>query len=92
MEQEIIEAREVVERDEVCGGSPILEGTRIRVSDIVVEYEHKGLSPEEIAREFPTISIADVFSALKFYYEHPKKIREEIIEREKFFAKHKAAK
>ncbi len=85
--QETILARDIVENKSVCGGVPVLEGTRIRVSDIVIEYEHKGLSPEEIATEFPTLSVADVFSALKYYYEHPQKIREEIEKREKLFLK-----
>ena len=90
MKQAIQHAKDVVEERDVCGGSPTLQGTRIRVSDIVVEYEHKGISPEEIASEFPTISIADVFSALKYYYENPQKIRGEIEQREKLFLKRKA--
>lgn len=88
--QETILAKNVVENKGICGGVPILEGTRIRVSDIIVEYEHKRLSPEEIVVEFPTITLADVFSALKYYYEHPRKIREEVEKREKLFLKHKA--
>ena len=87
MIQEAIIAKNVVEKKGTCGGMPILEGTRIRVSDIVIEYKHKRLSPEEIVLEFPTITIADVFSALKYYYEQPKKIRQEIEGREKFFLK-----
>ena len=90
MKQAIQHAKDIVEKKDICGGAPTLEGTRIRVSDIVIEYEHKGLSPEELATEFPSISIADVFGALKYYYENPKKIREEIGKRERLFLKHKA--
>jgi len=90
MKQAIQHAKDVIEEKDICGGAPTLKGTRIRVSDIVVEYEHKGMSPEELATEFPSISIADVFSALKYYYENPKKIRDEIEKRESLFLKHKA--
>ena len=42
MKQAIIQhAKDIVEKKDVCGGAPTLEGTRIRVSDIVIEYEHK---------------------------------------------------
>jgi len=35
----------IVKREEICAGSPIIEGTRTRVIDIVVEYEmHDALS------------------------------------------------
>jgi len=88
--QEAVQAKEIVEKKGICGGAPILQGTRIRVSDIVIEYEHRRLTPEEIAEEFLSISIADVFSALKYYYENPHKIREEIEKREQLFLKHKA--
>ena len=35
----------IVKREEICAGSSIIEGTRTRVIDIVVEYEmHDALS------------------------------------------------
>ncbi len=86
MPQLTIKAREVVRLKNVCGGDPVLNGTRIRVSDVVTESEHHGLSPEEITREFPTISIPDVYSALTYYYEHPHEIRNEIQKREKLLS------
>ena len=85
MSQVTLEARKVVRKDNIAGGVPILEGTRIRVSDIVVFSEHHGLSPEEITRELLSITIADVYSALTYYYEHPREIREEIAQRLKIF-------
>lgn len=76
------EARPVVEDPEVCGGAPTLQGTRIRVSDIVVAYDHHGLSPEEIVSEFPPIRLQDVHAALAYYHERPSEIRTELRERE----------
>ncbi|MBI4173612.1 MAG: DUF433 domain-containing protein [Candidatus Aenigmarchaeota archaeon] len=92
MVQKTVRAKEIVERKGVCGGVPILAGTRIRVSDIVVEYDHNGLAPEQIAREFPGVTIADIFSALKYYYENPAKIRKEIENRERLLSSAAAAK
>ena len=53
---------------------PFIAGTRVRVQDIVSDHERHGMTAEEIAREFPHISLAQVHSALSFYFEH----REEI--------------
>ena len=85
MAELVTEARKIVRKKEVCGGVPLLDGTRIRVSDVTVQHEYFGLSPEEITSEFPALSLADVYAALTYYHEHPREIREEIKAREKFF-------
>lgn len=82
MEKAAPEARSVIEDPQVCAGVPTLEGTRIRVSDVVVTYDHHDLSPEEIAGEFPTLRLQDVHAALSYYHSHPRKIRAELQERE----------
>lgn len=75
------DAKRVVTDASVCGGAPTLEGTRIRVSDIVVAYDLHDLSPEEIVGEFPSLRLQDVHAALAHYHSHPEEIREEIRER-----------
>jgi uncharacterized protein (DUF433 family) len=50
-------------------------GTRLRVQDIVSDHERHGLSPEEIAREYPHISLAQVHAALAYYYDHRDEVR-----------------
>ena len=50
-------------------------GTRLRVQDIVSDHERHGLSPEEIAREHPHITLAQVHSALAYYYDHRDEVR-----------------
>ena len=54
---------------------PFISGTRVRVQDIVSDHERHGMTAEEIAREFPHISLAQVHSALSFYFEHRVEIR-----------------
>lgn len=44
-------------------------GTRVRVQDIVSDYERHGLSPEQIAREHPHLSLAQIHAALAFYWQ-----------------------
>lgn len=61
----------------ICGGSPIIKGTRVSVANIAVYYL-MGLTPEEIERELPHLSLAQVFDALAFYLDHRKIIDQEI--------------
>jgi uncharacterized protein (DUF433 family) len=58
----------------VCGGQPRIAGHRIRVQDIYVCHELKGMTPDEILQAYPTITLADVHAALTYYWDH----REEI--------------
>ena len=70
----------------VCGGKPRIAGHRIRVQDIVIEYEHWGRDPEEIVYHYPTITLADVHAALAYYYDNMEEIRNQIREGEKLAA------
>ena len=60
----------VVKNKDICGGSPIIEGTRTRVIDIVIEYEILGHSPDEIISSHPQLNLPQVHDALSFYYEN----------------------
>lgn len=66
-------------RKDVGGGSPIIVGTRTRVSNIVAYYK-LGYSPEELAREFPHLTLSQIYDALSYYYENQKEIDKEIDE------------
>jgi len=61
----------------ICGGSPIIKGTRISVADIA-GYYLMGLNAEEIKRELPHLSLAQIFDALAFYFDHKDLIDREI--------------
>lgn len=71
----------------VCGGKPRIAGHRIRVQDIVIWYEHQGMSPDEIVYHYPSITLADVHAALAYYYDHLEEIRQQIHDSEAFAAK-----
>lgn len=50
---------------QVCGGRPVVAGTRVRVSD-VLEMLAGGASPAEIAADFPYLSEDDVRAVLAY--------------------------
>lgn len=58
----------------VCGGSAVVEGTRIAVWHLVGYYYQAAMSVEEILSEWHYLTPAQVFSALAYYHDH----REEI--------------
>jgi len=60
----------IVINKDVCGGSPIIEGTRTRVIDIAIEYELLGRSADEIIRSHPHVSLYQIHDALSYYYEN----------------------
>ena len=62
----------------ICGGKPCIAGHRIRVSDIAILHEHQGLTADAIVSQYPGLSLAEVYAALSYYFEHLDSIREEI--------------
>lgn len=62
----------------ICGGRPRIAGSRIRVQDIVYWFEERGLSADEIVKHYPTITRADVFAALTYYWDHRNEIEQHI--------------
>jgi uncharacterized protein (DUF433 family) len=73
-------------RPDRCSGRPCIAGTRIRVQDIVCDHEIHGLTPEQIAREYPQIGLAQVYAALAYYFDHREEIQRQISEDEHFAA------
>ena len=49
----------------VCHGKPVIKGTRVLVKNILADLA-AGESPEEIVRNYPNISKADIQAALEF--------------------------
>jgi uncharacterized protein (DUF433 family) len=74
----------IVSKPEVCGGKPCVAGTRIRVQDIYVWHVHRGMSADEIVSEFPHLTMADVFAALAFYWDHREEIQRQMMDEAAF--------
>ncbi len=64
----------VVKIEGVCGGQAIIEGHRIAVWHIVGYYYQAGLSVEDILRDFPQLTPAQVFAALAYYHDNQAEI------------------
>ena len=71
-------ADRIVKTSGTCGGRACIAGHRVRVLDIVVWHEYQGMTPDEIASQVPTITLADVHAALAYYFDHVAEIQEEI--------------
>ena len=84
------EIQHVTKTPGVCGGKACITGHRIRVIDIVVWHEMRGISPEEIVGQFPGITLADVHAALAYYFENRERVDADIQEAESFVAQMKA--
>ncbi len=61
----------------VSGGKPRIAGHRITVQNIVIWHERMGMSADEIATEYG-LTLADVFAALTYYYDHRVEIDDSI--------------
>ncbi len=72
---------------DVCGGKPCISGTRVRVQDIVAHHEFQGMSPDEIASGFPHLTLADIHSALAYYFDNQDEIRLQMNTDEAFVTK-----
>ena len=68
-----------------------VSGTRVRVQDIASEHEVHGLTPEEIAREHPQLSLAQVHAALAYYFDHRDEIQRQMKQDEEFAGSLEAA-
>lgn len=62
----------------VCGGRACIAGHRIRVADIVVWHKRRGYSADEIVEFFPSVTLAQVQSALAYYFEHQDEIEADL--------------
>jgi len=69
----------ITHRKDIGSGSPIIIGTRTKVSNIIAYYK-LGYSPEELARELPHLTFSQIYDALSYYYEHQSEIDKEIDE------------
>ncbi len=52
----------------VCGGKATIDGRRVRVMDIVFLHQD-GYQPEEILEEYDFLDLAQIHTALAYYYD-----------------------
>ena len=69
--------------DGITGGKPRIAGHRITVQNIVVWHERMDKSVDEITAEYD-LTLADVYAALAYYFDHRVEIDRAIEESEAF--------
>ena len=67
----------------IVGGKPRIAGHRITVENIVIWHELMGKCADEIASEYD-LSLADVYTALAYYYDHRPEIDQSMEESKAF--------
>jgi uncharacterized protein (DUF433 family) len=63
----------VERRPGVCGGEPVIKGTRITVA-LIAELEQMGKTADEIVALYPHLTHAQVYDALAYYYDNKEEI------------------
>jgi uncharacterized protein (DUF433 family) len=71
---------------EVCGGKPVIAGTRIKVIQVAIEYERLGWTADQIIDAHPHLTLAQVHDALSYYYENQEILDGDILADEQFVA------
>jgi uncharacterized protein (DUF433 family) len=51
-------------------GRAIVSGTRSKVTMVVRDHLHGGMTPQEIHDAYPHLSLAAIHAALSYYYDH----------------------
>ena len=79
----------VERRPGICGGEPVIVGTRFPVRSIVTSVYRLGMTPEEMVEAWPYLTFAHIHDALSFYHGHRRMIdrairenRETVVRRE----------
>jgi uncharacterized protein (DUF433 family) len=69
----------VERRPGICGGEPVIRGTRITVG-LIATLEKNGRTVDEIIALCPHLTHAQVYDALAYYYDHRAEIDRFLLE------------
>ncbi len=75
-----IHTRYITRSPNICDGKPTIVDTRIRVSQIALEYARLGWKPDEIVDAHPHLTLTQVHAALSYYYENLPLFQKEFVE------------
>jgi uncharacterized protein (DUF433 family) len=67
----------LVSSPDVCGGRLRIDGTRITVNQIAVLYK-QGYNAEDIADQYPHLTMAQVYAALSHYHANKEEIEADL--------------
>jgi uncharacterized protein (DUF433 family) len=58
-------------------GRPVIDGTTVRVEQIVLNHIGSSASPQQLAAD-SNLTLSQIYAAMLYYYEHQKEMDEEI--------------
>lgn len=79
MPAQVLPIEAVIRDPDVRGGSPIVAGTTLRVSDLAAYHALAGLTPDQLSAQFD-LDLSRVHAALSYYFRHKAEIDAEIRE------------
>ena len=62
-------------------GVPWIQGTRMKIIDLVQAQTAYGWSPEELYFQYPHVSLGQIYSALAYYWDHKTELDADIVRR-----------
>jgi uncharacterized protein (DUF433 family) len=65
-------------------GVPWIRGANTKVVEVVLDKMAYGWSPEEMHRQHPHLSMAQIHAALSYYYEHQAEVDADIERRDRY--------
>ena len=70
----------IVSRADYCDGSPVIKGTKLPVCSVVNYVLRQGISAKELVGEFSHLTLAQVYDALSYYYDHKESVDQDFQE------------
>lgn len=62
-------------------GVPVIDGTTMKVVELVLEQSAHGWSPEELHFQHPYLTLGQIHSALAYYWDHKDELDRDIEQR-----------
>ena len=66
-------------------GTPTVSGTRLKVKHVAALHRNGSRTAEELQQAFPPHTLAEMYSALAYYYDHKEEFDREIEEDDREF-------
>lgn len=67
----------LVRSTDICGGRLRIDGTRITINQMAALYI-EGSRPEEIADQYPHLTLAQVYTALAYYHANREEVEADL--------------
>jgi uncharacterized protein (DUF433 family) len=59
-------------------GTPLIAGTSMKLVELITSQQAYGWSPEELAYQFPYLTLGKIYSALAYYWDHQAEVDDAI--------------